>query len=116
MKFDFTWAIGILMNRYADIRKTLETKEFDYEKYQQMEELKDLYAKAIELTCKSGFGFKMPIDDFIIDVQDGFFIDYDGLGYLLDKDGNRIGGMRCDVLLLQEAKKHGACFVDWYNK
>lgn len=116
MEFDSTWEIGVLLDYYADKRKPLETEEFDYEKYEQKEALQKLYAKAIELTCKKGCGFKMPIDDFITDVEGGTFIDYDGIGYLLDKDGEEIGGMHCNVSFLKKAKENGACFIDWYNK
>ena len=116
MEFNSTWEIGVLLDCYANKRKALETKEFDREKYDQKEELEELYAKAIELTCKKEYGFKIPIDDFIIDVEGGMFIDYDGTGYLLDKDGEKIGGMCCNVSFLKKAKENGAYFVDWYNK
>ena len=116
MSFNLTWEIGVLMNDYADRRKSLETEKFDYEKYQQKEALKILYAQAIELNCKNSYGLIMPIDMCIDWVTQESIIDYDGTGYLLDKDGERIGGMRCSVSFLKKAKEKGACFVAWYNK
>lgn len=116
MRFDSTWEIGVLLNKYADKRKSLETDVFDLEKYKQQEALEELYAQAIELTCKNGYGFVMPIDDFIRSVSSGGFNDYDGAGDLLDKDGEEIDEVYCEMLFLQKAKEDGACFVAWYNK
>lgn len=111
-----TWEIGVLMNAYAEKIKPLETEKYDYEKYRQKEALEELYAQAIELTVKDDCGLIMPIEECIDWVMAKSIIDYDGIGYLLDKDGERIGGMWCDVSFLKNAKKNGACFVAWYNK
>lgn len=116
MGFDLTWEIGVLLNDYADRIKPLETEKFDYEKYHQNEALEELYAKAIELNCKKGYGLIMPIDTCVDWVIRGGINDYDGSGDLLDKDGEEIGYMRCDESFLQKAKENGACFVAWYNK
>lgn len=116
MSFELTWDIGVLINAYADSIKPFETKEFDYEKYEQKEALKKLYAQAIELTCKENCGLIMPIDMCIKWVADTSIVDYDGHGYLLDKNGERIGSMRCNVSFLQKAKEGEAVFVAWYNK
>jgi hypothetical protein len=116
MGFDLTWEIGVLMKSYAEKIKPLETEKYDYEKERQKEALEELYAQAIELNCKQGYGLIMPIDECIDWVESGSIIDYDGHGYLLDKDGERIGGMRCDVSFLENAKENSACFVAWYNK
>ena len=116
MSFELTWYIGVLINAYADSIKPLETEEFDYEKYKQEEALKELYAQAIELTCKENCGLIMPIDMCIDWVESESIIDCDGHGYLLDKDGERIGSMRCSVSFLQKAKEKEAVFVAWYNK
>ena len=116
MSFKLTWYIGVLIDTYADSIKPLETNEFDYEKYEQKKVLKELYAQAIELTCKENCGLIMPIDMCIDWVKCESIIDYDGHGYLLDKNGERIGGMRCRVSFLQKAKEKEAVFVAWYNK
>jgi hypothetical protein len=115
MSFNSTWEIGVLLNEYADKRKSLETDSFDWEKYEQQEALEELYAQAIELTCKKGYGLVMPIDDFIKSVCSGGINDYDGTGDLLDKDGEEIDEVCCGMLFLQNAKENGACFVAWYN-
>ena len=116
MSFNLTWEIGVLMDDYADKIKSLETEKFDREKHQKKEALNDLYAQAIELNCKGGYGLIMPIDMCIDWVTQESIIDYDGTGYLLDKDGERIGGMHCSVSFLKKAKENDACFVAWYNK
>lgn len=116
MGFDLTWEIGVLMNTYAEKIKPLEIETYDSEKRKQEEALEELYAQAIELNCKNGYGLIMPIDMCIEWVESGSIIDYDGMGDLLDKDGEEIGGMRCDVSFLKKAKEDGACFVAWYNK
>ena len=94
----------------------LETEEFDYDKYEQKEVLKTLYAQAIELNCKKGYGLIMPMDMCIAWVEQGAINDYDGIGKLLNKDGEVMSNMRCSVSFLEKAKEKGACFVAWYNK
>ena len=116
MSFNMTWEIGVLMNTYAEKIKPLEIDKFDYEKHEQKEALEELYAQAIELTVKDDCGLIMPIDDCIDCVKEGSIIDYDGHGYLLDKDGEKIGGMCCNASFLQKSKEKGAVFVAWYNK
>ena len=116
MSYNLTWEIGVLMDDYAARVKSLGIEKYDAEKYRLKDELEDLYAQAIELNCKNGYGLIMPIDMCIEWVARGSIIDYDGTGYLLDKDGERIGGMRCNVSFLQKAKEKDACFVAWYNK
>lgn len=116
MSFDMTWEIGVLMNAYAEKIKPLEADRFDCEKDKQKEALEEVYAQAIELTVKDDCGLIMPIDECIEWVESGLIIDYDGYGYLLDKDGVEITRMCCNVSLLQDAKNKGACFVAWYNK
>lgn len=109
MNFNQTWEIGVLMNAYAENKKQLAS-------YSEKETLKELYAQAIELTVKNGFGIILPIDKCINWVSDKSIIDYDGHGYLLDKDGEKIDSMCCDVEFLKRAKDDGAQFVAWYNK
>lgn len=116
MNFDLTWEIGALMNDYAERIKSLEAEKFNHDKYEQKETLKTLYAQAIELNCKKDYGLIMPMDMCITWVAQGAISDYDGIGRLLDKDGEVICDMRCSVSFLKKAKEKGACFVAWYNK
>lgn len=116
MTFDSTWEIGVLLDSYNDVLKPLKSEEYDFEKEEQKEAIEKLYAQAIELTVKDNCGLIMPIDLAICWVKGRYIIDYDGIGYLLDKNGRQIGDMYCDVPLLNKAKENGAVFVAWYNK
>ena len=114
--FDLTWEISVLMEACLVKIKPLESEKYDYDKRRQQEKIEKLYAQAIELNCKKGYGLVMPIDMAIDWVKTGSIIDYDGHGDLLDKEGKEIGNMWCNVSFLQDAKENGACFVAWYNK
>ena len=108
---DIKWELGVLLNCYAARAKDID--EYDYE---SLERLKDIYSQAILLNVKHGYGLFYPIDDFIEDVECGGIIDYDGIGYLLDFDGNEIDHVICNVPFLEEAKANGAVYVAWFNK
>lgn len=108
---DLKWEIGVLLACYAERAAKLDEHDFDGER-----RLKDLYAQAIMLNIKKGYGLLHPIDDFIEDVCGGGYNDWDGIGELLDADGNEIGDARCNFQLLREAKDNGAVYVAWYNK
>lgn len=82
---------------------------------EEYEAMQGLYAQAIILNVKEGFGLFYPIDDFIEEVRCGCIIDYDGIGYLLDKDGNHLKGIQCNSEWLEHQKPQ-AVFVAWYNK
>ena len=107
-----------------DVLKPLKSEEYNFEKEEQKEAIEKLYAQAIELTVKQAIeltvkdncGLIMPIDLAICWVEGKCIIDYDGIGYLLDKNGEQIGDMYCDVPFLNKAKENGAVFVTWYNK
>lgn len=114
--FNLTWEIGVLMNTYLKKIKPFESDKYDYDKERQKEALEELYAQAIELTCKNGYGLIMPIDMAIDWVTSGSITDYDGCGYLLDKNGEEIDNMWCNVSSLRRAQEKGASFVAWYNK
>lgn len=109
--FDIKWELGVLLDCYASRSATLDPHDFD-----GWRKLKDLYAQAIILNVKHGYGLFYPIDDFIEEVSGGSYNDYDGIGDLLDADGNRISYGRCNVKLLEKAKADGAVYVAWFNK
>lgn len=100
--FKNTWEIKCLIN-YA--REYIG--DSDAETKQTIEEI----AQAIELTCQD-IGFVMPIEMFLDWAIDGFITDYDGIGYWLDKDGNRI----CRFNFYDDSLPEEAMFVAWYNK
>lgn len=105
------WEIGVLLDCYTD-----RANKLDEDNFREQDKLRDLYAAAIILNVKHGYGLFYPIDDFIEDVRGGGIIDYDGIGYLLDADGNRIGPSRCNIKFLEDAKFNGAVYVAWFNK
>ena len=111
MKFEMNWEIGVLINSYTDEKNQTNSND-----WYVLEALEDVYSKAIELTCRENCGLIMPMDMAIEWVDSGFIVDYDGMGYALDSDGNRIKAICCDVDFLEECKKDGAVFMAWYNK
>ena len=108
---DLTWEIGVLLQCYEDGAVKLDKNDIECRK-----KLVALYAQAILLNVKKGYGIFYPIDDFIEDVGGGFYNDYDGCGDLLDADGNELGYVRCNVKYLEAAKAMGTVYVAWYNK
>ena len=111
MSFNSTWEIQVLMSACRDELDKIEPNEWTIK-----EKIEDIYAQAIELTVKDNCGLIMPIDECIRWVKSGSIIDYDGHGYALDKEGNRIERMYCNIKCLEALKEKGACFVAWYNK
>lgn len=112
------WEIGVLIDHYVDRKNQLSAKEdvMDFREFFKAEdELSELYSRAIILNVKHGYGIYYPIDDFIDSVKRGSYVDYDGIGYLLDIDGNKIGPSRCNAKWLEESKKQGAVYVSWFN-
>ena len=108
---DLKWELGVLLDCYAE--KVKDVDEYDFRK---REKLKDIYTQAIILNTNRGYGLYYPIDDFIDDVSCGGIIDYDGIGYLLNADGNELGYVRCNLDFLEKAKMDGTVYVAWFNK
>ena len=108
---DLTWEIGVLLQCYED-----RIAKLDKNDYEGKQKLLTLYAKAMILNVQHGYGLFYPIDDFIDEVRGGGYIDYDGIGYLLDEDGKEISYSRCNVKFLEDAKLNGAVYVSWFNK
>jgi len=75
-----------------------------------------LAANAALIVANRGFGTCFAIDDFISCVKDGFFIDDDGTGKWVDKDGNDLGYIKCDAKWLTDNVPAEAAFIMWYNK
>ena len=108
---DIKWEIGVLLDHYAEKAAKLYDCSYD-----EREKLQDLYAQAIILNVKYGYGLFYPIDDFIEEVNGGGYIDYDGTAKLLNADGVFMRYGRCDVKELEESKANGAAYVAWFNK
>ena len=73
-------------------------------------------ANAATIVAQQGFGICFPIEDFIYNVKTGGFIDYDGTGYFVDKEGKELLRVHCDVKWLEKNKPTDAFGVMWYNK
>lgn len=106
---DNTWEIMHIINNFN--KRTEGMKKFGKE----FEEIQKIYARALQITCANDYGLVLAIDDFIDDVADGYFMDYDGSGVFLDWEGNRQEWIRCDTKWLKENKKDYP-FVRWFNK
>lgn len=105
------WEIGVLLELYTKRKSKLNEFDFNGQKH-----LKDLYAQAIILNLRHGLGIFYPIDDFIDEVRDGGIIAYDGTGYLINSEGQRMGYARCNVQFLEEEKANGTAYVAWFHK
>lgn len=73
-------------------------------------------ANAATIVAQEGFGICFSIDDFISSVKDGFFIDYDGTGYFVDKEGKKLSRIHCDSKWLENNTPADAFGIMWYNK
>ena len=80
-----------------------------------------LLARAKELQKAQGYGNVFLIDDFIEAVRQGYFINYDGIGFFGDWNGEvqrelyNKDMINCNVEWLEENRKD-YLFIYWYNK
>lgn len=114
MSFDHTFAIKQIMAFYAKQQEKLSkgTKA----EYDSVYDLATDAAHAIQLTVKHDLGMVMPLPMALQWVTQEYITDYDGTGYFLDENGDRLTGMCCSKAALKRAQKNGACFVEWFNK
>jgi hypothetical protein len=105
--FDKTWEIKCILNYYTEYLRGVD----DYDD-EERDEIRNICAKAIELTCQD-IGFVMPIDMFIDWTNYGSITPYDGSGYFLDENGQRIGPLTWSD---KDEQVQDAVFVAWYNK
>ena len=104
-----TWEIMHIISKFNKRANGLATYTKEYSA------LEELYAQAIRLQCNVDYGHVFVADDFIDDVKNGFFIDYDGCGCWLDDRGNRQDAIRCNTKWL--LKNRGDYkFICWFNK
>ena len=73
-------------------------------------------ANAALIVANKGFGDCYDINDFINQVKEKFFTNYDGTGRFVDKDGNDLGTINCDANWLCKHIPDDAAFIMWYNK
>lgn len=69
-------------------------------------------ARAALIVADKGFGCCYPIDDFKDAVKDNLFTTYDGIGVIVDEDGNKIEHFNWRTQEISDNAK----FVMWYNK
>lgn len=79
-----------------------------------------LLARAKELQEAQGYGDVFLIDDFIEQVRCGCFINYDGIGFFGDWNGEidrefYNDMINCDVEWLEKNRKD-YLFIYWYNR
>lgn len=86
------------------------------EYYKNNPDKKELYAKAILINTKIGFGDVFLLEDFINEVEDEMFIDEDGIGYRLDENGTEMHMINCNIEYLEKLKEKGCVYIAWYNK
>ena len=101
----------IIANKYTvkDVVYTLQNYLASHVDYQDA-------ANAATIVAQEGFGVCFPIDDFISSVKSGFFIDYDGTGYFVDKEGKQLSCIHCDSKWLEDNTPADAFGIMWYNK
>ena len=106
MRFEHDWKIRNILDYFKEAYRCIDDYDFD-----QQDFLTNNCSRAIELTCQ-GDGFVMPIEMFNEWIKVGSITDYDGFGYFLDYEGNRLDG---DVFN-RFYHPADALFVAWYNK
>ena len=104
-----TWEIMSIIGRYNKRVANVKKYSDEYDK------LQELYAEAIRLQCQQNYGYVMTVDDFIKNIDDGYFTHYDGSGVFLLQDGTRSSAVRCDVDWLNQFRDKFS-FVLWFNK
>lgn len=100
--------IGSILFDCAQALKKAET-------YTDEDAIKAEYANCMRILFKNGYGTVYTFDDFIELVDSKSIIDYDGTGYIVNKDGKRIEGIKCNVSWLKKHKKKNH-YITWYNK
>lgn len=95
------WSISSILSHYANSDKI---------------DKNELYAKAVLINTKIGYGTVYVLDDFIRHARAHYFMDSDGCGEALNADGNIICIINCDVKYLQSLKDKGCVYIAWYNK
>ena len=106
MEFKYDWKIRQILQYFQVAVRCTDDHDFN-----QRDFLVGSCGRAIELICQ-GDGFVMPIEMFCEWVKAGTITDYDGFGYFLDYEGNRLDGDVFDEFYCPAC----ALFVAWYNK
>ena len=111
---DLAWTLKHFKQRFEDFGNLPREKRWDIENTPA-----DPYwqaAQAIYILNKIGYGDCYYIDDFIEEVKNGNFTEYDGIGSFVDNEGNKLSRIICDDEWIEENKPENCNFVMWYNK
>ena len=106
MNFKHEWEIKQILHYLQVSARCTNDHDFDERDY-----LAGSCSRAIELNYQVD-GFVMPIDMFCEWVNAGSITPYDGIGYYLDYEGNRLDGDIFDEFYCPACAE----FVAWYNK
>lgn len=116
------WTIKFL---YKDYQHRMSAIEQDYrnkiyEDYSQYEDDKNYfenkYIQAMRLIFsvpRLSYGYLAVAEDFIDQAYEGSFTSYDGIGYWIDWEGNKLGPFSFSA---GAKRPEGAEFIAWYNK
>lgn len=108
------WEIGMLLKRFClDVKK--KTPSSGFLSLGLMDDLVEEYSTRMKLLFKLGDGSLFSFDEFINNVNVGCFDDDDGIGYIVDEEGNNLGQINCSVNWLKSHKKDNH-YIVWYNK
>lgn len=107
---EITWTL----NNFKEKFKQWETIPW-YERDNNKNPYKEA-AHAMLIVAQKGYGDCFPIDVFIENVEHGGFIDYDGSGYFVNANGDKISSLRCDAEWLRKHTPENAKFIMWFNK
>lgn len=108
------WEIGALLKGFCcEVKK--RTPSSGFLGLDSMDDLVEEYSARMKLLFKLGCGGLFSFDEFINDVNVGSIDDYDGIGYIVDEDGNNLGQVNCSVNWLKSHKKDNH-YIVWYNK
>lgn len=100
--------IGSILFDYAESLKNADT-------YAEEDAIKAEYSNCMRILFKKGFGDVYTFDHFISLVDSTCILNYDGCGYIVDKDGKEIEPVNCNVSWLKKHKKKNH-YITWYNK
>lgn len=107
----------MLFHQYHEDMRVLKQQHIDFiTLYNKQEELDKFYTQATKLIFSKeefSFGELMTVENFVKEQESGGFISYDGTGYYIDFDGNKLGQVHWHNFYNYP---EGTVFVAWYNK
>ena len=102
------YEIGTILFEYAEALKSTKTCN-------ERDAIKAEYVNCMKILFKNGFGMVFTFDDFIRLVDHHCVLNCDGIGYIVDKNGEQIEAVDCKVSWLKKRKEKNH-YIAWYNK